>query len=126
VNTVEVKKKKIFLICPVREITSEEKEAIAQYIAGLKKAGHNVYWPLTDTNQENDPIGLRICRDNRSAIINADEIHIWWNGKSTGSFFDLGMAFGLDKKIVLANYDQVPSTPQKSFNNVLREIGKND
>jgi hypothetical protein len=122
VNAEVGKKKKIFLICPVREVTDTEKEAIAQYVAFLKKAGHSVYWPLTDTNQD-DPVGLHICQDNRSAIIAADEIHIWWNGKSQGSIFDFGMAFGLNKKIVLVNRDQVPATPHKSFNNVLREIG---
>ncbi|MDD5289584.1 MAG: nucleoside 2-deoxyribosyltransferase [Patescibacteria group bacterium] len=121
-NVEAGKKKKIFLICPVREVTDTEKEAIAQYVAALKKDGHSVYWPLTDTNQD-DSVGLRICQDNRAAIIAADEIHIWWNGKSQGSIFDFGMAFGLNKKIVLVNYDEVPATPYKSFNNVLREIG---
>lgn len=172
----------IFLICPVRKITKAEKKAIARYIAALKKAGHGVYWPLTDTKQD-DPVGLRICQDNCAAI-KKRTVHVWWNGTSKGSFFDLGMAFALrrpmilangnqinmnlndilqavggteeklvllekekevhicwngvspeacfyfgmvfalGKKIILDNYDQVLPTPYKSFDNVLREIGK--
>lgn len=113
---------KIFLICPVREITEEEKTAIGRYVAHLEKAGHRVYWPPRDTDQ-NDPVGLRICQDNRRALEESDEIHIWWNEKSQGSLFDLGMAFALKKKIVLVNADSVRQTPHKSFSNVLLAIG---
>lgn len=115
---------KIFLICPVRGITDEEKNAtiIARYVLNLVRSGHMVHWPLRDTDQD-DLVGLRICQDNRHAIEDADEIHVWWNGKSQGSLFDLGMAFALRKKIVLVNSDSVRPTPRKSFNNVLLEIG---
>lgn len=112
---------KIFLICPVRGITDEEKLAIEKYVLDLEAAGNQVHWPLRDTDQ-NDPVGWRICQANRQAIKNADEVHIWWNGKSQGSLFDFGMAFALKKKIVLVNLNSVQRTPQKSFNNVLLEI----
>lgn len=113
---------KIFLICPVRGIADEGQSAIARYVLNLVRAGHMVHWPLRDTDQD-DLVGLRICQDNRRAIEDADEIHVWWNGKSQGSIFDLGMAFALRKKIVLVNSDSVRPTPRKSFNNVLLEIG---
>lgn len=113
---------KIFLICPVRGIMDEGKSAIARYALNLVRAGHMVHWPLRDTDQ-NDSVGLRICQDNRQAIEDADEVHIWWNKKSQGSIFDLGMAFALRKKIVLVNVGSVRQTPRKSFNNVLLEIG---
>ena len=122
---------KIFLICPVREVTEEENNAIRNYISQLEKNGHSVYWPFRDTNQE-DPIGLRICRDNRGAIEEADEVHVWWNGKSTGSLFDLGEAFALRKKIVLANPETVQKIIEdenkwgvgKSFNKFLMKLHK--
>lgn len=113
---------KIFLICPVRGIADEEKIATEQYVLDLEKAGHKVHWPPRDTNQD-DPIGLLICQDNRQAIQNAEEVHIWWNDKSQGSLFDLGMAFALRKKIILVNSASVQKTPQKSFSNVLLKIG---
>lgn len=112
---------KIFLICPVRGITEEEKVVIEKYVLDLEKTGHTVHWPPRDTNQ-NDSIGLRICQDNRQAIEESDEIHIWWNEKSQGSLFDFGMAFALGKKIVLINPESVQKTPAKSFNNVLLEL----
>lgn len=117
-----MKKKKIFLICPVRNITEREKKRIRRYLKKLEKQGHKVHWPLRDTNQD-DPIGLRICTDNAKAIIWADEIHIWWNENSQGSLFDFGMSFMSSilgkKKIILANPDEIAPTNGKSFNNVL-------
>lgn len=112
---------KIFLICPVRGITDEERVATMKYVADLEADGHSVHWPPRNTDQ-NDPIGLRICQDNRRAILNADEVHIWWNEKSQGSLFDFGMAFAVEKKITLVNANFVQETPQKSFSNVLRKI----
>lgn len=113
---------KIFLICPVRGVTDEEKIIIERYVLNMEKYGHSVYWPWRDTDQD-DSIGLRICQDNRRAIEEADEVHVWWNEKSQGSIFDLGMAFALRKKIFLVNFCFVLSTPHKSFNNVLLKIG---
>ncbi len=109
---------KIFLICPVRNIEQVEKTQIETYVSKLEDEGKKVYWPLRDTNQD-DSVGLRICQDNRKAIIESDEVHVWWNPSSQGSLFDLGMTFGTDKKVVLANPESVKTTPHKSFNNVL-------
>jgi len=117
-NNKEVMKMKIFLICPVRNVQLEERTKIEQYVSSLERSGHSVHWPERDTDQ-NDAVGLRICKDNRKAIRKADEIHVWWNEKSQGSIFDLGMVFASAKKIVLANPEMIASTPQKSFNNVL-------
>lgn len=119
-----MKKKKIFLICPVRKATKEELEIMQKYVGNLEKQGHKVHWPARgDTVQEGDPIGLRICTDNAKAIIWADEIHVWWNETSQGSLFDLGMSFICyilgSKKIILANPEDIQPTEKKSFNNVL-------
>lgn len=117
-----MKKKKIFLICPVRNFDEEEQKKIEEYVKNLENQGHEVYWPIRDTNQD-DPIGIEICTDNGWAIIWADEIHIWWQPESEGSKFDFGMSFLCyildDKKIILANPDDVKRTTGKSFENVL-------
>ncbi|MDD3399614.1 MAG: hypothetical protein PHF07_01045 [Candidatus Pacebacteria bacterium] len=130
---------KIFLISPVRNVSSKEREEIRAYVARLEGRGHKVHWPERDTDQQ-DKIGLRIITDNKNALAAADEIHIWWQWeekewwqklfwwikekKSTGSLFDFGMAFALGKRILLANYQSVNATPQKSFNNVLLKLHK--
>ncbi|MBZ5660043.1 MAG: hypothetical protein LAO08_06510 [Acidobacteriia bacterium] len=114
---------KIFLICPVRNATPEETTAIQQYVADMEIRGHRVYWPARDTDQV-DPVGLRICGDNRAAIQDAEAIHIWWNTGSTGSLFDLGMAFMAKKPIVLVN--GVEPTVGKSFNNFLLAVQSTD
>jgi hypothetical protein len=115
---------RIFIICPVRDATDEERTIIADYITKLESEGHHVHYPPRDTNQ-NDPIGLRICTQNREAIRNAEEVHVYWNGKSTGSLFDLGMAFSMGKKVVSMNPSDVLqgiTEGKKSFNNVLASI----
>ena len=113
--------KKIFLICPVREADEEEKEFLQNYISNLEKEGYKVHYPPRDTNQD-DPVGYNICRENRQAILDADEIHIYFAPKSKGTLFDIGMAFMMEKPVFLVNIDKIERTPHKSFQNVLLEL----
>ncbi len=114
--------KKIFVICPVREIEKDEKQFLDDYVSKLESQGHKVHYPPRgDTNQD-DPVGLRICSDNREAIKKSDEVHVYWSERSEGTRFDLGMAFSVGKPIVLINRNGVESTPHKSFQNVLLEL----
>ena len=68
---------KIYLICPVRKATPEYSQAARQYVAQLESFEHQVYWPTRNTGQI-DPTGPRICKDNRSGIEAAEEVHIIW------------------------------------------------
>lgn len=114
----------IFMICPVRNATPEMQEGIEAEVGFLESQGHIVYYPARDTNQL-DGTGLRICKDNRSAIEAADEVHIIWDGKSTGSLFDLGMAFALRKKIVPV-FGKFPTMSDgKSFQNMVYDWSEN-
>ena len=113
--------KKIFLICPVRDIQDSEKKFLNDYVTHLEGLGYKVHWPYRDTVQK-DPIGLFICLQNREAIKLADEIHIYWNPESMGSKFDLGMTFMIDKPVILVNKYMVKRTSHKSFENVLLEL----
>jgi len=119
--------KKIFIISPVRNISKITERQIRVYVSKLQEQGHLVYWPLDHTDQ-NDKVGLRICHDNRKAIWEADETHIWFDSSSEGSGFDLGMYFAFlmfsKKKLVIANKDHVFRMPDKSFNNVILELEK--
>jgi hypothetical protein len=113
--------KRIFIICPVRNVTDKEKRYLEDYILKLEAAGHLVHYPSRDTNQ-NDKIGLSICMENRQAIQDSDEVHVYWNSSSSGSGFDLGMAFMGEKPLVLINRDSIKRTQHKSFENVLLEL----
>lgn len=83
---------KIFLICPVRKAGDETTKRIAAYVATCESEGHIVHWPARDTKQNGDPIGIRICTDNREAMFSSDEVHVWYDPESRGSCFDIGMA----------------------------------
>lgn len=115
------KQKRVFIVCPVRGIEEEGKQFLQDYVSKLESQGHSVHYPPRDTKQD-DPVGLRICSDNREAIEKSDEVHVYWSGKSEGTKFDLGMAFSEGKPVVLINRDKVESTPYKSFQNVLLEL----
>ena len=124
-------KKKIFLICPVRNVPPKVEAKIKLYVASKEKEDYEVYWPARDTNQQ-DHIGLRICKDNRLAIVMADEIHVWYDKTSEGSKFDLGMVLMMlyfseqrYQKIVIANPEEVQPTPKKSLENVLIALANN-
>lgn len=118
--------KKIFLICPVANATPEIRKRLEDYVAGLEKDGCKVHLPHRDTNQEDATGGYEICRTNFQAIIEASEIHIWYDETSGGSKFDMGGIFmlvvmlGHSKKIVVVNEDEVPESGKKSFFKVFR------
>lgn len=107
--------KSVFLICPVRRTNTKVQESIEQIIETAALSGISVYWPYQDTDQTGN--GTSICEQNRQAIIDADEVWIWYDPDSQGSLFDLGIAWGLGKKLWIVN--EVETTPEKSFANVL-------
>lgn len=105
---------KSFLICPVRGVDQDKTRHIVE---NLEKDGYDVHWPPRDTDQ-NDNIGLRICKDNKQAIIDADVVHMIWDGNSQGCLFDLGMAFALNKKIIPLSLPG--KSNEKSFQNMVQ------
>lgn len=93
--------KNYFLICPVRKATKKEKSLIEKVIGEYEINGDGIYYPLWDTNQ-NDSIGYNICTENKKGIMNAKKgILVYFNERSSGSMFDLGMAFMSGKFIKL-------------------------
>jgi hypothetical protein len=111
----------VFLICPVRNATDEQKQKMKDYIFELESTGKTVYYPDRDTDQTDDGIGFRICADNKNAINNSKEVHIFWDKNSQGSLFDLGMAFALRKPLTLVNISGIEITSNKSFSNMVLE-----
>ena len=123
---MEGKRMKIFLICPVRNATEEQKQQMTSYIENLESQGHQVHYPARDTRQEDETGGWNICTANKNAILRSDEIHIFWDNKSTGTLFDLGMAFALNRKLVLVNPESINKTGSKSFDHVIDYWSKLD
>ena len=113
-----MKQKNIFIICSVRGATEEYKKKLEAYVKALEdKFGHKVHLPHRDTDQENS--GFGICQQNSRAIFKADEVHIFYNSKSQGTHFDMGVAFALNKKIVIVENE--PLTEGKSYQRMLVE-----
>lgn len=94
-----MKQKKIFIICSVRGTTKEYQIKLEKYVETLEAKGYKVHLPHRDTDQ--NASGLEICKQNAKAIFDADEVHIFYNSKSQGTHFDMGVTFALNKPIVI-------------------------
>jgi nucleoside 2-deoxyribosyltransferase len=108
---------KIFIICSVRGSTDEYKSKLEYYVQMLEKNKNEVHLPHRDTNQ--DASGIEICRQNKEAIMSADEVHIFYSSKSQGTHFDMGVAFALNKTIMVVENEKYG--PGKSYARMLSE-----
>lgn len=113
----------IYIICPVRKATSETTETIKNYVIEKEAKGLKVYWPQRDTKQD-DATGYNICIANLDAIRKARVVDIFWDTTSTGSCFDLGIAFCLNTPVRLIKIFGEDVTG-KSFIKVIKEHEKN-
>lgn len=113
---------KVFIICAVRGATEEYITKLEKYVSDLEASGVDVYAPHRDTEQWR--LGIEICRQNMSAIKGSDEIHIFYSSKSQGTHFDMGVAFALNKKVVIVENEQL--TKGKSFQRMLVEWAESD
>lgn len=110
-------KQNIFVICTVRSASVEYKTKLEDYVASLEKAGYDVHLPHRDTNQ--NETGYNICAENYLAIATSNEVHIFYNPDSQGTHFDMGVAFALNKKIIIA--ENVEFGEGKSYPRMLAE-----
>lgn len=106
---------KVFIICSVRGTSDEYKAKLEAYVADLEKNGYEVHLPHRDTNQ--DARVIEICKENATAIFNSDEVHIFYNSKSQGTHFDMGVAFALNKPLVVVENEQ--SGEGKSYSQMI-------
>ena len=107
--------KKAFLIHPVRGHDANE---FSDVVEKLESEGWDVYDPARDTPQ--DGSSIEICKNNRDGILFSDCVFIIWDGKSTGSLFDLGMTFALGKEFIVLEAPE--RTKGKSFQNLMYEM----
>jgi hypothetical protein len=120
--------KKIYIISAVRAANPQMRAALEAYADICEEAGHIVHLPHRDTNQEASE--LEICMENGAALQMADEIHVFYDQSSTGSHFDLGMAFMLDmlvgnkKRVVMLQHGVlmgIHSNPRFGFAAMIKE-----
>ena len=90
---------KIYILCPVRNVSAIQKAKIESYIDQLKEEGNQVH-SFQNVNQD-DPTGYGIVMGHLGGMKECDEVHVFWDVSSSGSHCDLGMAIALNKKIVL-------------------------
>ena len=110
----------IYIICPVRKVTPEQKKSMDSYVDNLEAIGFTVHYPPRDADQS-DPSGMNICLTHAEAMKKCSCVHIFWDKSSTGSHFDLGMAFALDKPVYLVELF-TPDGEGKSYAKVIREM----
>lgn len=109
--------KKVFIICTVRGASPEYQQELEDYVDSLESQGIKVHLPHRDTNQKDT--GFNICNQNASAIRVSDEVHIFYNPDSQGTHFDMGVAFSLNKKIVVVK--NIEYGPGKCYPRMLSE-----
>lgn len=98
---------KIFLICPVRNATDNQKQWIENFVKEKYTEGYIIHAPHLHTVQSDLFGGYAICRQNANAVATSEEIDIYYDQSSTGSVFDLGVAYALSKPLVLLNKDEI-------------------
>ena len=94
-----------FLIRPVRNATKQDQENISKIIKREEEKGLIHYDPYHFTEQNNDGIGIIICQTNCTGIKYSGGVSEHIDIESTGSAFDNGMAYLLDKAIIIHNPD---------------------
>jgi len=112
----------IYIICAVRNATQQRIDEIRKYAEQKRAYGCDVHFP-PDNAPQDDGTGEEICKTHLAAMMKADEVHIFWDVQSSGSHFDLGMAYALGKKLVPVACEH-EDTAGKSYWKVI--IGKGE
>jgi nucleoside 2-deoxyribosyltransferase len=111
---------RIYVICPVRNISEDQKQTITIFVNRMERIGNQVYYPPRDAPQESKT-GYEIVMSELEAIKACDHVVVFWDINSKGSHFDLGMAVALGKKISMEFLFE-PDGKEKSYVKVIREI----
>ncbi len=114
----EKTRKWIYVISSVRGATPNFRRRLEMYSTKLKNEGHRVYLPHRDTDQKMST--LEINQRNCEVIKRVDEVHVFYSSESQGSHFDMGIAFALDKPIIVVENE--PYGHGKSYARMLDEL----
>ena len=98
---------KIFLICPVRNATDEQRKWIEDFVREKYEDGYTIHAPHLHTRQTDLFGGYAICKQNAEAVDSSEVIDIYYYQSRTGSVFDLGVAYALHKPLRLLNREEI-------------------
>jgi hypothetical protein len=93
--------------------STQYKEKFEIHKVTLEADGHEVKIPAFDYHPELDDLG--VCVHNRDLIRWADEVHLIWDRRSTGTIFDFGMVFMAEKTLKIIYFEP------KTFEGVMRK-----
>jgi len=82
----------------------------------MEDEGHEVSLPAFDNHEGFNEI--QVCEYNRGKIEWADEVHVVWDARSTGTIFDLGMCFAMRKPVRIIYLND------KTFVNLLEQYSE--
>ena len=122
----EEENKKIFLICPVRNATEIQRKWIENYVIKKNIDGYTIHAPHLHTRQTDLFGGYTICIQNANALASSNEIDIYYDQKSTGSIFDLGVAYALHKPLKILNKEEIVFNKSDSIDNIISSWPYND
>lgn len=111
---------KIFLICPVRNATKEQRKWIENFVYEKYNEGYIIHAPHLHTRQMDLFGGYSICKQNAKAVSTSEEIDIYYDQSSTGSVFDLGVAYALNKPLVILNKEEIIFNDNDTIDNVVK------
>ncbi len=111
---------KIFLICPVRNANNEQRKWIEDYVANRLDAGYIIHAPHLHTRQTDLFGGYAICKQNAEAVASSSEVVIYYDQSSTGSVFDLGVSYALNKPLVLLNKNEIVFDDNDFIDNIIK------
>ena len=112
---------KIFLICPVRNATPEQRTWIEEFVRKKCAAGYTIHAPHLHTRQKDLFGGYAICTQNAEAVASSQEIDIYYDQSSTGSVFDLGVAYALHKPLKLLNKEEIVFNDSDIIDSIIKE-----
>lgn len=111
---------KIFLICPVRNASNEQRKWIEDYVLEKEKNGFIIHAPHLHTRQTDLFGGYAICKQNAEAVASSSEVNIYYDQSSTGSVFDLGVAYALNKPLIMLNKDEIIFNDNDLIDNIVK------
>ena len=111
---------KIFLICPVRNATDEQRKWIEDFVHDKYSEGYTIHAPHLHTRQTDLFGGYAICKQNAEAVASSKEIAIYYDQSSTGSVFDLGVAYALHKPLRLLNREEIEFNDEDLIDTIVK------
>jgi len=95
--------------------STQYEEKMKLYTWSHRNDGWDIKLPFFDSTVGVNTSGLTMMERNLELIKWADEIHIFWDGRSIGTWGDFCMAFALKKKV------QILFLEPKSCRNIIKQ-----